>query len=105
MKAQQTQFFVNKKVKQLAAWVPFITTGQVSIQSAVVLKSQYVERLCQIISHWFSLFLLLFTCIPLTIQTDSHTDSSVWEILENLPAMAQRQIQVKIYTQSNYFQS
>ena len=53
--------------------VPFITAGQVSIQTAVILKPQYVERLCLIISHWFSLFPLLFTCILFTIQTDFQT--------------------------------
>lgn len=35
--------------------VLFITTGQFSIQTAVILRSQCVERLCLIISYWFSL--------------------------------------------------
>jgi len=46
------------KKKAAGSEVPFITTGQFSNQTAVILKSQCVERLYLIMSQWFSLFSL-----------------------------------------------
>jgi hypothetical protein len=56
--------------KAAVSEVPFVTPAQVSIQTAVRLKSQCVERLCLNISHCLSLFPLLFTSIMFTIHTD-----------------------------------
>jgi hypothetical protein len=58
----------NQENKAAGNEVPFTTTGQFSIQTAVILKSQCAERLCLIFSHWFSLLPLLFTCILFTFQ-------------------------------------